>query len=353
MKINVLHSDKIEQSTFSFLFPLLRLKHQLLESGYKIEFFQNLLKKKIFECDILFIESKYLKNLSSKCNSISLERFFLKLRKKINKIFFFDNSDSSSLLNYDVIDHVDLYFKSQILKNSEDYKKKIYGCRLYCEYYKKKYNVRDEENSYSSPLKSDQVKKLRLSWNSGFSDYSFYGPITKKLYSIFPLDFFLSGPIIKKKDTKTLDINLRMNLKYSRNTISFHRNKMIELFDKPTHKVNRLKYFKELHNSRIVLSPFGWGEINYRDFETFLYGALLVKPNMDHMTTWPDYYKKNKTYISVDWSFRSLKKEIEYILDNYTIFNEISIAGHENYLKWKNKEFLKHEFLKRFKNFFS
>ena len=30
--------------------------------------------------------------------------------------------------------------------------------------------------------------------------------------------------------------------------------------------------------SKIVISPFGWGEITLKDFETFLTQGLLIKP---------------------------------------------------------------------------
>ena len=43
------------------------------------------------------------------------------------------------------------------------------------------------------------------------------------------------------------------------------------------------------------MSPFGLGEITLKDFEVFS-GSLLMKPNMDHMLTWPNFYTKD-TYI--------------------------------------------------------
>ena len=352
MKINVLHSNKIEQSTFSFLFPLLRLKHQLLDSGYNIEFFQNLLKRKIFECDILFIESKYLKNVYSKDNSIFLETFFLKLRKKVNKIFFFDNSDSSSFLNYDVIDYVDLYFKSQILKDLNHYKRQIYGHRLYTQFYFKNYGIKDRQSDSSKKLKVKQIRKIKLSWNSGLSDYSFFAPTKKLFYNLFPIKLFLGNfkLDVEQVKQKKIDVNLRMNLDYDRKTISYHRNKMVDPFDLPKFKINRYRYFKELENSKIVLSPYGWGEINFRDYETFSTGALLVKPNMNHMHTWPDFFVNKKTYFGVDWHFEDIKQIVQNLLDNYDHFSNIAINGKQNYLKWKKTSYLEENFLQYFKN---
>ena len=33
-----------------------------------------------------------------------------------------------------------------------------------------------------------------------------------------------------------------------------------------------------------------------KDFESFMYGCLLVK-RMDHLETWPNFYEKDITYI--------------------------------------------------------
>ena len=40
----------------------------------------------------------------------------------------------------------------------------------------------------------------------------------------------------------------------------------------------------------------GEREINYRDYESFLSGSVLIKPDMDHVDTWPNYYLK-KSFI--------------------------------------------------------
>ena len=134
---------------------------------------------------------------------------------------------------------------------------------------------------------------------------------------------------------KKIDVNLRMNLDYDRKTISYHRNKMVAPFDLPKFKINRYQYFKELENSKIVLSPYGWGEINFRDYETFSTGALLVKPKMNHMHTWPDFFVNKKTYFGVDWHFEDIKQIVQNLLDNYEDFSNIAINGKQNYLKWK------------------
>jgi hypothetical protein len=48
--------------------------------------------------------------------------------------------------------------------------------------------------------------------------------------------------------------------------------------------------------NKLIFSPFGWGEINYGDFEGILSGDALVKPAMSHLQTWPELYVEGETY---------------------------------------------------------
>ena len=91
-----------------------------------------------------------------------------------------------------------------------------------------------------------------------------------------------------------------MGISYQRNTISFQRKLIREkLFNQmPTNKLTRKTFFNELVESKICLSPFGLGEITLKDFECFLTGTLLLKPSMEHLETWPNFYIENETFVS-------------------------------------------------------
>ena len=82
---------------------------------------------------------------------------------------------------------------------------------------------------------------------------------------------------------------------------------------------------------KISISPFGWGEIAYRDFETINSGSILIKPNMNHLATWPEYYKEYLTYIPVNWDLSDLIEKIENTLENYNDFIKIPINAQSLY----------------------
>ena len=69
-----------------------------------------------------------------------------------------------------------------------------------------------------------------------------------------------------------------------------------------------------MFNSKVVFSPFGWGELCFRDYEAVYCGCLLVKPSMDHVVTSPDIFEAGVTYVPVKWDLSDLTEKIEYYL---------------------------------------
>ena len=72
-----------------------------------------------------------------------------------------------------------------------------------------------------------------------------------------------------------------------------------------------------MKRSKLGLSPFGMGELCYRDLELIQWGCLLIKPDMGKVITEPDFFKPMETYVPVkpDWS--DLNETVEKILGNY------------------------------------
>ena len=84
------------------------------------------------------------------------------IKKKVKSVFYFDTTDSSGCIQNEVFNYVDLYFKSQILKNKDLYKKQFYGSRIYSDYFHKKFKVRDNFIMYQRPLTTFQSKKIKI-----------------------------------------------------------------------------------------------------------------------------------------------------------------------------------------------
>lgn len=57
-------------------------------------------------------------------------------------------------------------------------------------------------------------------------------------------------------------------------------------------------YIDETAQSKLSFSPFGYGEVCWRDFEAILVGSLLIKPSMDHIETNPNVWRE---FLSRGW----------------------------------------------------
>ena len=80
--------------------------------------------------------------------------------------------------------------------------------------------------------------------------------------------------------------------------------------------VNQVQYLHELQNSKICFSPFGYGEVCWRDFEAVAHGAVLLKPDMSHIRTDPDIFIAGETYMPVAWNLSDFEDKVHELLND-------------------------------------
>ena len=185
----------------------------------------------------------------------------------------------------------------------------------------------------------------------GLTNFDLYSPIFHKLYSFLKINSFIKDPrIINSNISKSRDISCRLSIDYYRETVKLQRLKIESLLKNitNTNRLNRRQYFKELNVSKLSISPFGWGEICIRDFETFICHSCLIKPDMSLVETWPNYYIKNKSYVSFNWNMEDFNDCINNILNQNKKIKEISDYGREIYTKFNMKKESKNFFVERF-----
>jgi hypothetical protein len=78
------------------------------------------------------------------------------------------------------------------------------------------------------------------------------------------------------------------------------------------------EYLAELGRAKLCFSPFGYGEVCWRDMEAMAMGAVLVKPDMSHLRTEPDLYRDGETYLAVRWDFADLEERVRDLLSDDT-----------------------------------
>lgn len=326
--------------------------------GIKIRFLNYLsVKQKKLESTVIF-DSRIINNLIVKYDSVrkttrkEIIPILKSIRKKTENLLFFDNADNPGYLHHDVLPYVDTYFKKQYFKDFSLYSKPLYKKRLFSDFYARNYNLKEENvNIPEFKLDLNDQKKLSLSWNFALKDYRSSNIVNKFLYGLLrtkTLQFY--KPSINRRIILAANYTTRKSYE----SVYFQRNQLLKILKEmyksnPNYslgKIPKTQYLKTMRSSKAIISPFGWGEICYRDFETFISGAALIKPNMDHLNTWPNLYKKHKTYIPIPWKIEEWKEIIPNILDNRNNLLEIAENGQNAYKKiWStqgNETFCEH-----------
>lgn len=331
----------------SIIFPFFAFKKILNNENF---FFKILFdKKQLIHSDFIIIDSKYHREDWAQ-NQNKIYEDFIEIKNYTNKIIYFDTTDSTGMVQAEILDYIDEYWKSQILKNKVDYHKEFYGGRIFSEFYNSRFNIFDKNEIFSKFIDKKKLNKIKVAWNFGLADYSYLNK-----YLFYLRKFFLNEKFFfykkKKNIKKKLDFFAAFNYNYSRETISFQRKQIRSLLGNNFYeRINDFKYHKLIESSKVVLSPFGWGELAYRDFEAFHNNCLLLKPNIDHLETWPDFFKKNETYIDFNWDLSDLMDKIENIKLKQDSFNDISINGYNIYNKYTSGIKAGDYFLDRIKN---
>jgi len=70
------------------------------------------------------------------------------------------------------------------------------------------------------------------------------------------------------------------------------------------------------------MAPLGYGEMAPRDLESAMFGSVLVKPNMDYITSEPFIYEDDITYIAVNYDWSNLEEKVDYVLSDYNNIRE-------------------------------
>lgn len=317
-KIHVLSPGFTSPNGAAFLYPLIKFSKALRDCGVSIRIYKSI-EPALTDCDHLLIDSKYFKSDWSKNFEATLERIAALGQK--TRLYWCDQSDSSGTFLGQVMPFVHRYLKAQYVTDKTAYLGSHYASRIYTDYYHRKYGITDKDPYLDHRVQNpDDLAKIGVSWNSAFMHYGVAGPYILRLKEYLPLNIFLpfSNVLGKPDAPRTLDITCRMGISYARETVCYQRRKVREILADhlPTDKLSRPAYFREMGNSKICVSPFGLGEITLKDFECFLSGAMLIKPDMSHMTTWPNLFQDNRTCLFHDWDMNDLRDKIDWALSH-------------------------------------
>ncbi len=364
------------------LTPLRYNKKALIERGYKLKIFYKPAIKAL-ACDILCLISKPVLEMVGEREPVCRKSgptitFINKARKYTDKIIWMDDSDSTGVTHFELLPYVDLYLKKQLLKDKTLYKKEFCGGRIFTDYYKNKFRVEDSlPFNQFFPLDEKMIYKVSLSWNVGLGEvydaFSRKGSLKIRVADYLPVNYDI--PFTKPTKERRIDFFLKASTNHARKTIAFHRQEVMrrlnsllsendsivgfardkyissesydEIFSPLKRGIVPLKTYRNfMERSKIAPDPFSWGDINLRAYEAFIYGNLLLKPDVSHLETWPSIFTEGETYQPFRWDFEDLESTIrEYLKDEKrrlqiaqngqeAFRNSISPSGMEKFCDW-------------------
>ncbi|HEY7771793.1 MAG TPA: hypothetical protein VIC26_01320, partial [Marinagarivorans sp.] len=205
------------------------------------------------------------------------------------KIIYLDWFAPTDLRNTYLFDLCDLYVKKNVLADLTEYAAGFSDTNL------AEFEARYSERFLRSPHDGIDVdrlhEKLRLGWSFA-TQYRLQKLLKKDCYKLARRPFDVHCRIASPKD---FNENWYAHMRY-------RSLKAAEALPFPnvlaqSELLSWRKYIGELKRSKICFSPFGYGEVCWRDFEAIAAGALLVKPDMGHMRSAPDIYQPYVTYI--------------------------------------------------------
>ncbi len=198
-----------------------------------------------------------------------------------------------------------------------------YHSRLVIENNDKIKNYSSEITDYEIQLNENDFQKIELGWTFG-------------LYEKFKNCNSLNINFDLDRD---VDINFYGTVDYkSDDMIKFHRYQCLDTIKDLKNCIVKCgdgrplldgQYRDLLIKSKATLSPWGYGEACYRDFEAIYYGSILIKPDSSHVIGKQDIYQNNKYYISCKIDFSDLQEKVDYIRNNWEQLKEMRISARE------------------------
>lgn len=233
-------------------------------------------------------------------------------------LFVVDPFAQSSSRFFTVLPEVDALLKRQRYRDTNVYHRTFVGGTMLTDYLVQKWGCDLSDWDVSSPVPEGYEERIRTGWNLGMA---------KKFRSA------IVGPdLLQRSPRKKVDIFCRLSLGSADKKEWYfeYRKAALAALEPLSAKyraaisggyvesglVSRRQYYRELRGSRLVFSPFGWGETCWRDFEAISYDCLLVKPDVSHLDTQPDIFIAGETYAPVKWDFSNLAEVVTFYLDN-------------------------------------
>lgn len=201
--------------------------------------------------------------------------------------------------------HVSLYVKKHILADPSRYGKPTLGDTNLTDHYARRFGLELRETLFPVP--------------EGFLDKLVLGPSFVTAEFLSPA---FRRPRPPNPDRRPIDLHARIAVNGTgwyqamRGEAAAAVTSLPGIATATGTGIGLVRYLRELRNSKICFSPFGYGEVCWRDFEAVAKGAVLLKPDMSHVRTDPDIFLPMQTYMPLCWDLADFDDKVQQLLDD-------------------------------------
>jgi hypothetical protein len=285
------------------------------------------------QADVFFVRPAWQEDATQ------VERVMKDLRMTHPKavVIFIDPFDQTSSRFFGVLPYVDRFLKYQRLKDVTQYKQSLRGGTVLTDTLAREQGYDLKDWNVGSKVPEGYEHRIETGWYLTLTQ-QFKNPLFRQA---------MPWERLKKRD-----IDVFCHVSYgTRNNMEWygqHRKVAIDILTRlaPDYKlsvsgefsgertVSTQQYFRDIKRSRIAVSPFGWGEVTWRDYEAVCYGCLLIKPCVDHIEVEPNIFIPGKTYVPVKWDYSDLEEKCRYYLEHSDEANEIIQNARQTYQQY-------------------
>lgn len=233
------------------------------------------------------------------------------------RIAYLDWSAPADLRNAERLNqHIDIYVKKHVLRDRNLYGTPTLGDTNLADYYSRRHDIVDQEYCFPIP--------------AGFMDKLLVGPSFSTAPMLLPQ---LMRPFASGRE-RSIDLHARFAVggtpwyQAMRSEAEAALTKCSDLTLASEGMMPLYQFITELKHSKVCFSPFGYGEVCWRDYEAVMAGAVLLKPDMSHIETDPDIFRPWETYVPVRWDLSDFDTTLRKVLADTALQKKIARNAH-------------------------
>lgn len=253
-----------------------------------------------------------------------------------SKIFLIDPYDQVSSLYFGALPYIDRLIKYQALKDVETYYRPLHGGTVLTDRLVREMGYDLQGWEVTSAVPAGYADRIVPGWFiSLIPEFKKYmvNPVFSRQLMPKSIDIACHISLGPKQKIDWYG-QLRMQSFEAIQALPSRYSRAIsgEFLEERT--VSHRQYLYDLQRSRIAISPFGWGELSFRDYEAARHHCLLIKPSVEHIATEPNIYIPYETYVPVRWDYADLEEKCRYYLEHPEETKRIVHNARQAYIRY-------------------